>query len=199
MITFYLVRHGNKEPVPFDPPLTKTGIKQAEATAKHLKDISFKAIIASPKLRTQQTAQIIAKEQALAVVADERLQERMEWEYDESFDQFMAEWTKTDIDRNYQPKNRRSSHSKGKQMREVIEELSNVHKDGNVLIVSHGGSIGDLLRNLFAEETLPHVTAPESGAKYIDILECSVTVIKKDGESHNLLRFNDTTHYSAEI
>jgi broad specificity phosphatase PhoE len=86
MLTFYLVRHGTKEAVPFDPPLTKIGIKQAETTADHLKHVPFKKIVASPKLRTKQTAEIIAKQQALSVEFDQRLIERLEWETNQSLD-----------------------------------------------------------------------------------------------------------------
>lgn len=196
MLAFYFIRHGTKENFPFDPPLTKLGVKQAELTAKHLKNISFKTIVASHKLRTQQTAQIIAKNVKLPVFTDSRLQERLEWEYDKSFDEFIVEWNKTDIDRNYQPKNGDSSRSKGKQMKKVLDELSNEHKDGNVLIVAHGGSIADLLRHIFTQENLPHKINPVSGARYMELLECSVTIIQKFGNKYKLLKLGDIAHLS---
>jgi broad specificity phosphatase PhoE len=174
---FYLVRHGVKEPIPVDPALTKIGIKQAEVTAAYLTTIPFQAIITSPKIRTYQTAEIIAKKLKLPLSTDERLVERMEWEQDEPLDVFLADWDKTDKDRNYQPTHEYSSTGKGKHMKEVLEDLSQKYQKGNILLVTHGGAIGDLLRNLFTEETIPHVTNPTSGATYIDILECSVTII----------------------
>lgn len=61
MITFYLIRHGQKEVIPFDPPLTTVGIKKAEVTAESLKDIPFKEVIVSPKTRTKEAAVIIVK------------------------------------------------------------------------------------------------------------------------------------------
>lgn len=196
MLTFYFIRHGTKESFPFDPPLTELGVKQAELTAKRLKNIPFKTIIASHKLRTQQTAQIIAKHLNLPIFMDSRLQERLEWEHGESFDKFITEWNKTDIDRNYQPKKGESSRNKGKQMKEVIDELSDVHKDGNVLIVAHGGSIADLLRHIFTQENLPHKINPVSGARYMELLECSVTIIQKFGNKYKLLKLGDIVHLS---
>jgi alpha-ribazole phosphatase len=198
MITFYLVRHGTKENIPFDPPLTEIGIKQAEATAKYLRNISFKAIYVSQKLRARQTAQIIAKSHSLPVFTDKRLQERMEWENDKSFDEFVAEWDKTDIDRNYKPKVGLSSNNNGKQIRKVIDELANRYDEGNILVVTHGGSIGDLLRNLFTKNDFVYKTRPDSGAPYLNILECSVTVIQKK-DKYKLLKLNDVSHLSIPL
>lgn len=199
MTTFYLVRHGAKENIPFDPSLTVIGIKQAEATAKYLKNITFKAIFASHKLRAKQTAQIIAKEHNISVITDKRLQERMEWEQDKSFDEFIAEWDKTDIDRDYEPKVGSSSKNNGKQIRKVIDELADKYNKGNVLIVTHGGSIGDLLRNIFVKNKFVYKIHTLSGAPYIDILECSVTVIQKKRNKYKLLKVNDVSHLSIPL
>jgi len=194
VLTFYLVRHGMKLSAPFDPPLTKLGIKQAEITAKCLKNISFKSILASPKLRTRQTAEEISKPHSLHMSTDIRLIERLEWENSQSFDDFNIEWTKTDIDRDYVPKKGKSSHENGRQMREVLDESSIKYEDGNILIVSHGGSIADLLRNIFTQENLPHQVNPKTGAKYMKIQECSVTVIRKQKENYKLVKINDISH-----
>jgi len=200
MLTFYLIRHGLKESVPpLDPALTNLGVKQAEATAAYLKTISFQAIIASLMNRTKQTAEIVANEIRLPIVTDERLIERMEWEQKQSLDEFLTEWNKTDKDRSYVPSLGESSNNKGKQMREVVDELSEKYSDGNILIVSHGGAIGDLLRNLFDEKDLPHVTNPLSGVQYIDILECSITIVEKENNKHRLVKTGDISHLSIPL
>jgi len=199
MLTFYFIRHGAKESIPFDPPLTKLGIKQAELTAKYLKNISLKSILASPKLRTRQTARMISKPHLLQFVTDDRLIERLEWESNHTFDEFVAEWIKTDLDRQYKPKKGSSSCGKGEEMGEIIEEISAKYKDGNIAIISHGGAIGDLLRYLFKEEDLVHKVAPLSGCKYIDISECSITVIQKDKDRYKLIKVNDKAHLSPLI
>ncbi len=199
MTAFYLVRHGQKEAIPFDPPLTAVGVKQAEVTAELLKAVSFKEVLASPKLRTKQTAEIIAKSHSLNVITDERLIERLEWENDESFDEFIEEWNKTDIDRSYHPKKGMSSKTNGERMKNILDELAEKYKDGNILIVSHGGTIGDLLRNLFTEEAIEHKTEPVSGARYIDILECGITIIRKNGDKYELLKIGDISHLSIPL
>jgi len=199
MTTIYLVRHGNKEAVPFDPALTKIGLKQAEVTGEFLKATSFQAIVVSPKTRTQQTARAIALPQTIDFILDSRLTERMEWENNETFDEFINEWSKTDRDRKYQPLVGDSSIKKGEKMKQVIQEYSDKHKDGNILLVTHGGSIGDLLRLLFGEKDTPHVIDPVTGAPHIQIGECSITVIEKDGDEYTLVKINDTSHLSTPL
>ena len=77
-----------KESIPVDPGLTEIGIKQAEVTAKFLSTTQFTTIIASPKKRTRQTAEIIAEQLQLTITLDDKLRKRMEWEENESFDDF---------------------------------------------------------------------------------------------------------------
>lgn len=149
--------------------------------------------------RTKQTAEIIANELKLPISTDERLIERMEWEEKQSLDAFLEEWDKTDKDRSYVPSFGESSNNKGIRMREVIDELSKRYPDGNILIVSHGGAIGDLLRNLFSEETIPYVKNPLSGAAYIDILECSVTIVEKHSDNFKLKKLADISHLSIPL
>lgn len=124
MNKFYLIRHGQKMAIPFDPPLTTKGTRQAEATAEHLKNTHFHEVLSSPKLRTIQTSEIIAKALALSISVDERLIERLEWEDTERFDEFMKAWNKTDIDRKYLPKNGVSSKANGERMKQLLDELS---------------------------------------------------------------------------
>lgn len=198
MLTLYLVRHGQKQNIPFDPPLSELGYKQAQVTAKHLKDTPFKAIYASPKLRTMQTAEIIAKFHGLPVKTDEVLIERMEWENKETFEEFITEWCKTDLDRSLIPAIGDSSIAKGKKMRNFIDRLSEQYQEGNILIVTHGGAIGDLLRNFFGAGTIEEVIDPVTRAPHILISECSVTIIKNNDGHYSLLRLNDTRHLAEE-
>lgn len=194
MLTYYIVRHGLKNEVPFDPALTEIGINQAKMTSEFLKYVPFDEVVASTKLRTQQTARLIAEPKGTRVLYDERLIERLEWESSQTFQEFLDEWIKTDFDRFYEPKIGYSSVYKGMVMREVLDNLYEKNSKGNVLVVSHGGSIGDLLRNIFGEENLPHAIDPNSGAKYIKIKECSITKIERSEDKFNLLSLNDYSH-----
>lgn len=194
MITYYVVRHGKKEQGVFDPPLTNVGISQAEKTADALKHIQFSNIFASPKLRTQQTADIIAKHHSIPVVTDMRLLERMEWEQTQTFEEFMAEWNKTQLDKSYIPQQGTSSRTNGEQMKYFLKEISEKQKEGNILIVTHGGTIGDLLRTLFTEQGIKHKQEPEFGASYIDISECSITIIANTNDIYTYSSIGDTSH-----
>jgi broad specificity phosphatase PhoE len=71
----HLIRHGDASPAEGeviaiaydDQPLNARGRAQAEALARHLFDISFAALYASPLLRCQQTAQPLAAAKGLAI------------------------------------------------------------------------------------------------------------------------------------
>lgn len=198
MLTFYLVRHGEKEKVPFDPPLTELGRRQVQVAAEYLKGVTFKAVYASPKLRTRQTAEIIAEPHDLPVKIDQTLIERMEWESNETFDEFIAAWRQTDLDRSYVPTVGDSSVDKGMKMRTFVDSLVEEYHEGNILIVTHGGAIGDLLRNLFGAGTFQEVIDPVTNALHIQISECSVTTIAKEGSDYKLLKLNDCSFFSQE-
>lgn len=193
MLTFYIVRHGNKESVPFDPKLTEAGIQQAEHTAKFFQNIPLKKIVASPKTRTQQTAKIINSLHSLEIVSDERLRERLEWENDRTFEQFWEEWDRTDLDRNLTPSKGLSANANGARSKQFLDELSEDITDGNILIVTHGGTIGDLLRNIFPEELMSYKVST-SGAKYIHVSECSITTITKQNGTYSLVSCADISH-----
>ncbi len=200
MTTFYLIRHGTRESRAENTLLSDIGKKQVEITTKHLKNHGISSIYASPVKRTQQTAEIIASTLKLAIITDNRLKERLSWgdRKGESFDEFLKQWTKTQIDRNYQPPNGDSSYMSGNRVKAVLEEVS-IKNDSKILVVTHGGAIGDFLRNVFSEEELPLVTDLISKAKYIEILECSVTTVQKDGDEYMLKKINNTSHLSTPI
>jgi broad specificity phosphatase PhoE len=78
--TIYLVRHGQSEAsvaqvYGTDTPLTPTGLKQAEAAARHFAHLKLDKIIASPLKRAQQTATIIARPHHLEIITRTRLGE----------------------------------------------------------------------------------------------------------------------------
>ena len=80
--TIYLVRHGETDwnvkniiQGQIDIPLNKKGENQALEIANELKDIHFDAIFSSDLSRAKRTAEIIATERKLAVVATKTLRE----------------------------------------------------------------------------------------------------------------------------
>lgn len=198
MITFYLVRHGAKEAVTLDPVLTEIGKRQAQVTGEYFKNIKLKRIVASPKSRTLDTASYIASHHDVQVETDERLRERMEWE-DGTFEDFVIEWNKTDRDRSYKASNGMSSMDKGRAIRSVLDEIIAKEASGEFIIVTHGGTIGDLLRNIFDESKLNHVTHPRHKVQYIEILECSITKITYDKGKFKLDFVNEISHLPQPI
>lgn len=200
MTTFYLIRHGQKEEALGNPPLTTLGRQQAKITAKYLKDKEIKKIYASPRKRTIQTASIIAKELSLQITQDERLKERMIWgEHAKvSFEEFLKEWIKTDLNRNFKPRFGDSSVETGKRIESLVNEIS-LNTSSNVLLVSHGGAIADFLRNNFPDSKLPIVRYKEHDAMFLKIFECSITIVEKKEDKFLLKQVGLTDHLPIPI
>ncbi len=193
MSTIYLLRHGQRVSRDEDTLLSEIGVLQATLTARYLQDKKITTIHASPLTRTQQTAQIINEKLRLPIITDERLLERMVFDEGkgDTFDEFLNMWNLTTSDRDFQPPYGDSAQVAGDRLKSVIDELAD---DGVHLVVSHGGVIGDFLRNLFPEEALPFRSHPSSDLKWVEISECSITEVQKEGGAYVLKRANDITH-----
>ena len=83
VMNIYLARHGETEynrcnqiqGRGIDASLNDTGIRQAQAIARHLQDISIQQIFSSSLKRSRQTAETIAKQERLDVLAYRDLDE----------------------------------------------------------------------------------------------------------------------------
>lgn len=198
MSRFYLIRHGDKQKTIGNPPLSELGIKQAELTGEHLKSLQIKAIYSSPFLRTFQTAEIISNFFNLPITKDPRLRERINWGDlpGQSFEEFVEMWNKTSYERDYIPPVGDSSVNSGKRMTEFLKEAHNQHKDGDFIVVSHGGVISDFLLNNFSEEELRKVHNNLLSKRSGTITECSVTLIIFDGEKFSIDTIASNAHLS---
>lgn len=196
MTTFYLLRHGDKEFISGDPPLSSKGIKQAETTAKYLQNKNIAAIFASKLKRAQETAQITSQVLNLPMYVDERLKERMNWgdKKGQSFEKFNVEWRKTDKDRNYKPTSGSSSFETGNNLKLFLDEMSKRYINQTILVITHGGAIGDFLRNVFKAEDLPFAVNKETNSRYIEILGCSITIVGKENDIYKLKTINFVNH-----
>lgn len=199
MTTFYLIRHGAKQHPTEDKFLIETGVKQAELTGDFLQDKNITALYASPLNRTQQTAKIITKFINLPIITDKRLRERINMgdRENETFEEFIKEWDKTQLDRNYIPPNGDSSFGTGERIKAVLEEVAQENK--TIAVVTHGGAIGDFLMNTFAENQLEFSIDPDSNARYIEISECSITEVVKSGNKFILKKFGDASHLPTPV
>lgn len=188
MTTFYLLRHGAKENLEGDPPLSQVGIKQAEITAKYLAHKKIHTVYVSPMKRTRQTAEIINRILKLPIFTDDRLKERMNWGdiKGQSFDQFMEEWTKADKDRYYEPIPGNSSVKTGQNMKYVLDEVAESYPNKNILVLTHGGAIYDFLRNVFPGDKLPLIVNQSENIQYMEISECSITIVNSHHNDYSL-------------
>ncbi len=152
MLNIYLLRHGqtewnadgNRYCGRTDLPLTEKGVQQAQSVREQLKDISFKAIYASPLQRAYTTAQIASG--GKEVIRDERLVEVNfgNWE-SKSKEQFIEEnpalWGKW----NKEPLVTQAGGT-GETAQTIIDRMDGFfssvlhqHQSGNILVVAHNG------------------------------------------------------------
>jgi broad specificity phosphatase PhoE len=78
MTVFYLVRHGKKEAVSGDAPLSQQGLIEAHATARALGAVPIRHVYTSPLRRAKETAAPIAALHGLAVIEEARLRYSLE-------------------------------------------------------------------------------------------------------------------------
>lgn len=193
---FYLVRHAIKEKSIGNVPISPKGILQAQATAKHFRNLPIKTIFSSPLRRAKETAAYIALGAELTVSEDSRLRERANWGDlpGQTFDEFVAMWERSTYDRDYLPLVGDSARQAGERLSSVLLELAEKHPEGNIIIVTHGGLITDFLVNAFSENQL-NLWHPTFLAVQSDLIpECSITKIIYDRENYSLDLFASVKH-----
>ncbi|MFJ7972180.1 histidine phosphatase family protein [Psychrobacillus sp. NPDC096389] len=179
MTTIGFIRHGvtawNKEGRAqgyTDVPLDEEGIQMAERIANRMVHEEWDVIYTSPLIRAKRTAEIIAEKQpTLPFHIDKRLGEIgggiIEGTTEaERVAKWGLEWRKQDI--GFEPEETIISRGMS-----FIEDMKEAHPGKRVLVVSHGGFIGRLLKVL-----IPH------GDFENDIGNTSVTVVElQDGKN----------------
>ncbi len=192
MSSFYLVRHGLRISRDEDTLLSDAGIQQAELTGQYLESKAINHIFVSPARRTLHTAEIINRHLGVSQSADLRLKERMEYEPSfGTFEKFLQEWDKTMADRKYQPPLGDSAYKAGNRVKSLFDELND---DNNYVCISHGGVIGDIVRNLFSDTNLSLTTDSVKNLQWLNIPECSITEIQKVAGTYLLNRVGDISH-----
>jgi broad specificity phosphatase PhoE len=169
MTVVYLVQHGEKQPGPGDPGLTELGRMQATRTGRWLGGLGVGALWTSPMRRARETADCIASVTGLAVQADARLRERLNWDGSMPWDAFGDLWARTTDDRDLVPEGGQSSRQAGARLQAFLAGLRRL--PGPVAAVTHGGVTTDLLRNLLAEDALP------PGVLAAGIPPCAITTV----------------------
>jgi broad specificity phosphatase PhoE len=153
MTLIFLVQHAEAEPGPGDPGLTSAGRQQAGRTAQWLYGCGLNAVYSSPLRRAVDTAQHIAGAAGLPVRRDVRLRERINWDGSQTLEEFLSEWDRSALDRDFVPRCGDSSNQAGQRLRSFLLDLA--AEPGPVAATTHGGVTTDLLRSLLGEAGLP--------------------------------------------
>lgn len=201
----YLVRHGETILTPtrkfsgtgvLNPELTEKGLSQAAAVAREIAKLKPEILIASPLMRTTQTAQAIADATGLGINFDEIWYELSYGEWDglsfeevkEGFpDEFQAWLNST----SYTPAGGESYDQAGFRVEEALEKVAAEYPSQRVVVVTHNGVI-----KLAAQIV---TGAPTEAVFHIDAAPCSITSISiwpSDG-LRALRSLNETGHFRS--
>ncbi|MBP3040682.1 histidine phosphatase family protein [Bacillaceae bacterium Marseille-Q3522] len=207
-ITFYFIRHGEtqynveKRMQGFsDSPLTEKGILQAKSVGRGLSDIEFEAAYASDSQRVIDTAKYAIGERNIPLITDKRLREMNFgiWEtlkesdvYAQYKDLLETLFSLTDL--NVSPPDGESFNQVFARSYGMVKEIINNHeKDGgNILIFSHGVTIGNFFMQLTKSKDYPIHD------------NCSVSVVRYENEAFHVERLADNSyrdkgaHYFSE-
>lgn len=145
----YLVRHGQtdwnveeKLQGKSDVPLNNEGRSQAMELARILRSIDFSACYSSDLQRTKETAEILLNGRTISIETDFRWRERDcgAWEGKPRREYVLASpEEKLDVE---------STDSLLSRTLEALYEIKDRHLDDTVMVVTHGGVISALLKNL---------------------------------------------------
>jgi broad specificity phosphatase PhoE len=169
MTVVYLIQHGDKQPGPGDPGLTELGRMQATQTGRWLGGLGTDALWASPMRRARETAECIATVTGLAVQADARLRERLNWDGSTPWEAFADLWARTADDRDLVPAGGQSARQAGARLQAFLASIRG--RPGPVAAVTHGGVTIELLRTLLGDDALP------PGLLTAGIPPCAITTL----------------------
>lgn len=196
MTIIYLVRHGQSEAnvkdiIGSDTKLTQEGENQAREVAKQLKKVHFDAIFSSDLLRAKRTAEIIALEHKLAVIAYKELRERSYGKYDGIAGKKYREELKQTLEKmqkmTYNEVKKIRRYEGGETDEEVLtrfitflRELAIAYKGKTILIASHATLMKTLLIHLgyIKYEEVPPIPIVNTG--YIKVESDGVDFFVKE-------------------
>ena len=196
-----LVRHGESQPVdperPFelvdghgDPPLDPVGVEQAERLAARLAGEDIAAIYVTTLRRTVETAAPLAKRVGIEPRVEPNLREVYlgEWEggllrmkaveHDPAFVRAVEEERWDPIP------GAESADAFRDRVLAGIAAVADAYPDQLVVVVTHGGVIGQVLSSATSARGFAFIGADNASISHIVVEEDRITV----------RRFNDTTH-----
>jgi len=196
----YLVRHGETasnaaglwQGRQGDDPLNERGRVQSQAAAKALSNSSASALYASDLRRAVETAGIIGARLGLQVQTHPGLREYGFGEMEGSTtSEALAGW-KTLLrqwrtDPSAKPPGGESAVEFTQRVGAALQEIVDRHRDENLIVVAHGGSLSVGLAVLVGE--------PGDWRDY-QMTNCGITVVDL-GPDRKLLTFDETSHLAG--
>jgi len=199
-MTFYILRHGDKEKGEFrkpdlplnDQPLSEFGQEQARKLVGFFKDREIAHIYVSAYQRTGQTIAYVAEDHGLKPVMDERLNEinigafeniTLE-ELEEKFPEELKAFQERS--RDFQFPGGESGEEGQKRVVQFLDEKRELHGDENVIAACHDG----LLRAL-----LCHVLGIPVHKRWgFSVETCGITELEFEADygTWKLIRYNQT-------
>jgi len=197
-----IVRHGESEPAVVgqsfkllngqsDPALSPEGAAEAEQVCERLASEHIDAIYVSTLRRTAETAAPLARRLGMTPVVDADLREVFlgEWEgggvYRKNVTdrhplavQMFAE-ERWDLIPGAEP-----ADEFARRLRQAIERIAAAHVDQRVVVVAHGGVIGEILHQVTGSRPFAFIGADNASISHIVVTD----------ERWILRRFNDTSH-----
>lgn len=201
MLHLILVRHGETEwnaqrryQGQTDIPLSALGKRQAELAAERLAGRKIDAVYASDLKRAWETATAIAEKNDLGILPEPRLREMkfgllegLTFEEGQAkYPDMIAAWME---DYNQPPEGGERLDAFTARIVSLLDELKGKHDGEIVLLVAHGGSLGELLRLVLN-------LSPE-GRRYFEMENASLSeALIYDGHI-TLRKLNDTCHLES--
>jgi len=176
-----------------DTPLTEVGHHQAGNLAAHFHRVMIPDVIyASPLQRAHNTAKAIADIHNLSVNLDPRLAELSlgEWE-GYRFEDIRKTHDPEGLlfkDPHFTPPRGESQLIVKKRIVAAIEEILDKHRDENVVMVSHGVTLGIAIAHYLHEDTTRWMEYHHENTAYTEF--CPI--------DKKLVFFNKTDHYSRD-
>jgi probable phosphoglycerate mutase len=200
MLTLHLVRHGNTKQAAegifcgdIDPPLTDSGVAQAERVALAVQRLGVSALYCSPKTRTRMTAEPIARATALTPIIEDGIREIAygTWEGRFEADVRRDEAAAYDAWRTdpamVSPPGGEGAFAVAARALPVVLRARQAHPGGHVLLVSHKATVRVIVCALLGVPLgryRSHIACPTA----------SITSFEFTDRGPMLTRLGDVTH-----
>lgn len=209
-LTFYFLRHGRTEwnekgllQGQGDSALTEAGVAGALAAGKALEQIPFVAAYSSCLQRTIDTARYVIGDRQIPLFQHQGLNEQFfgKWEgiqideirASQAF-QNLVKYPKA-YDQNIEQYNQGEPFAKlAERSYKAIQDIIQVHQQGNILIVSHGHTLRLLLSLLGGHRWQDH----RKDGVSVSLANCSISIFNyqqlAEQQSFQLVQMNGTDH-----